>query len=202
MQSYMMAFHASPVTMRSKIRIEFPKLVKLASSFRFSPNLTLPNRFMPSTAYTKHNRNSNAPMLIKPGNDTMSVLKSISSPLSLRTSRKTRARRSTRSTDAPPPVPAMYPMSVVATQKKSKQFQRSEKYAAGYMAYSLAAASPTKITAKNTPRPSSVVRKSSLASYRSHAIVTAFITITAMMNHSNSSRSTTLYTIARFSSSG
>jgi hypothetical protein len=97
----------------------------------------LPNRFMPSTAYTKHNKKSNAPMLIKPGSEMISVLKSIRSPFSLRTRRKTRAKRSTRSTDAPPPVPAMYPMSVVATQKKSKQFQRSEKYAAGYIAYSL-----------------------------------------------------------------
>ena len=92
----------------------------------------------------------------------------------------------------------MYPMSVVATQKKSKQFQRSEKYAAGYIAYSLAAASPTKITAKKMPRPSSAERKSSLASYRSHAMVTAFITMTPMMSHSNSSRSTILYAVRLF----
>ena len=33
MQSYMIAFHASPVTILSKTRSEFPKLVKLASLF-------------------------------------------------------------------------------------------------------------------------------------------------------------------------
>jgi len=53
--------------------------------------------------------------------------------LSLRTSRNTRASRRMRSTLVPPPLPAMNPISVVAMQKKSKQFHRWAKYTVGYV---------------------------------------------------------------------
>jgi hypothetical protein len=38
-----------------------------------------------------------------------------------------------RSTLVPPPLPAMNPISVVAMQKKSKQFHRWAKYTVGYV---------------------------------------------------------------------
>ena len=53
-------------------------------------------------------------------------------------------------------LPAMNPTRVMATQKKSKQFHRLEKYASGYMAYSFAPASRVKMTANKMERPSSV----------------------------------------------
>ena len=128
MASYMMAFHASPVTMRSKMSIELPKLRKFACSFKFSPNFTLPKSCIPSTAYTKQSKNRSDPMLTKPGREMTRVLKSMRRPLSLRTSLKIRARRKMRRTLAPPPAFAANPMIEVATQKKSNRFHRFLKY--------------------------------------------------------------------------
>ena len=162
MQSYITEFQASPVTMRNSKRRELPKFVKLASWFRFSPNLTLPKRFIPRMAYTKQSRNISAPMFSKPGREMIRVLNSMRKPVSFFTTLKILARRRMRKTEAAPPPPAMKPIRVMATQKKSKQFHRLEKYAAGYMAYSFAAASKVKMIAKNMDRPSSVSVQASL----------------------------------------
>ena len=128
MQSYMTEFHASPVTIRSSKSNDWPKFLKFACSFRFSPNFTLPNRFIPRMAKTKHNRNRSEPMLIRPGTEINNVLKSIRKPLSLRMSLKILARRSTRNTEAEPLPPKPQPRTVMKTQKKSKQFHLSAKY--------------------------------------------------------------------------
>mmetsp|Transcript_3345 Transcript_3345/g.11246 ORF Transcript_3345/g.11246 Transcript_3345/m.11246 type:complete len:247 (-) Transcript_3345:938-1678(-) len=155
MQSYMIAFHASPVTVRSNSISDIPKSLKFACSLRCSPNFTFPNMFIPNTPYTNINRNSNPPMFMRLGKLITSVLNNILSPFSVRINRNTRARRNSRNIDAIPPPPMMYPMIVVHTQKKSKQFHRSLKYALGYIAYSFAIASRRKMQKKKYPNPSS-----------------------------------------------
>mmetsp|Transcript_2096 Transcript_2096/g.4861 ORF Transcript_2096/g.4861 Transcript_2096/m.4861 type:complete len:245 (-) Transcript_2096:3655-4389(-) len=202
MQSYMTLFHASPVAMRTSRSRAWPKLRKLACSFMCSPYLILPKRCMPRTAYTKHSRNISAPMLSKPGREMMRVLNSMRRPLSLRTSRNTRASRRMRSTLVPPPLPAMNPISVVAMQKKSKQFHRWAKYTVGYMAYSLSTASKTNTAAKKYDTPLSALVRAMVCWYCSHAIAIALSTMMPMMNHSKSSASTSRYTALRCGSSG
>ena len=70
MQSCMMPFQASPVAMRNSVSIENPNVSKLAYLLRKLPVIrTLPNRFIPSTAKMKKNRNRTAPTLVKAGSE-------------------------------------------------------------------------------------------------------------------------------------
>ena len=90
-----------------------------------------------------------------PGMEMMTVLKSIRSPFSLRTSLKSRARRRTRRTLAPPPVPKAKPMMLITTQKKSNWFHRSAKYNRGPIARSFTVASKMNTAEHPIETPSS-----------------------------------------------
>ena len=79
----MISFQASPVVMRKRVRMAWPKFWKLAYSLSCDYSLTLANRYTPSSAYTTKNNSNNDPTFTKSVNAAINVLKILYSDLNL-----------------------------------------------------------------------------------------------------------------------
>mmetsp|Transcript_38137 Transcript_38137/g.82950 ORF Transcript_38137/g.82950 Transcript_38137/m.82950 type:complete len:212 (-) Transcript_38137:1128-1763(-) len=143
MQSYMIPFHASPVTHRKSVSIAHPKFEKLACRLRnVWFRLTLPKRFTPRMAYTKNTSNSSAPTLISVGSELSSVSKSVRKASVSLTTRSTRVMRRRRRKEV------FRDIKESTTMIKSAVFQRDRKYSLMPKPSSLNTASAAKIHLK------------------------------------------------------
>mmetsp|Transcript_15757 Transcript_15757/g.54713 ORF Transcript_15757/g.54713 Transcript_15757/m.54713 type:complete len:223 (+) Transcript_15757:938-1606(+) len=145
----------------------------------------------------KYTSSSTVPTFTRLGKENSSVLNSVSRPLLVRTSRKTRATRTMRSSVASCPRSTTMPTNDPTTRMKSKRFHPTLLYCRGPKAKIFSAASMAKRMEKTRLIPASASAKGCDWSAWRVARTIELTRMRLMMNNSNSFDDATLNILLR-----